>query len=396
MPIKGKRVIALALIAVLALAPNANAIFGLEDIQGVFAPDTAALDLTSRAAVLMDAATGEIVYAKDADKAYPAPGLAKLMTSLLIMEALENGQITMNEKVLVSDNAVRTGGTTAFLDRTEYSVKTLLQAVAMVSANDACVTLMEKIAGAEEKMVQDMNAKAQALGMACKFTDCTGRSYKEEPMSATDLAKLGRELSKYKNFLSLSGEYIKTLEHPGGRLTELANPNRLVRFYSGCDGLGTGSATGAGYSGVFTAKRGEFRLIAVVMCASDAKSRQSDTQKLLDFGFATFKSTSLIKKGEIIKKDVPVAGGTETRVNLIVADSYAQLLKKGEEKGIERVIEAPETLIAPLSTKTPVGAIVLKRDGEIIATIPLLPSADVESTGLSSDLKSIVSNWLGR
>lgn len=393
MPIKSKRIIAMAMLAILAFTSSANAIFGIED---VFAPETATLELSSRAAVLMDAATGEIVYAKDVDKAYPAPGLAKLMTSLIIMEALENGQITMNEKVLVSDKAARSGGTTAFLDRTEYSVKSLLQAVAMVSANDACIALMEKVAGAEEKLVQDMNTKAQALNMSCKFVDCTGRNYKEAPMSASDLAKLGRELSKYKNFLSLSGEYIKSMEHPGGRLTELANPNRLVRFYSGCDGLGTGSATGAGYSGVFTAKRGEFRLIAVVMCAPDAKSRQSDAQKLLDYGFASFKSTSLIKQGEIVKKDVPVVGGTETKVNLIVLESYSQLLKKGEEKGIERVIDAPEKLVAPLSIKTPVGSIVLKRDGEIVATIPLLPSADVDATGLSNDLKSIVSNWLGR
>jgi D-alanyl-D-alanine carboxypeptidase (penicillin-binding protein 5/6) len=192
----------------------------------------------------------------------------------------------MNEKILVSDRAARTGGSTAFLDRTEYSVKDLLQAVAMVSANDACYALMEKVAGAEEKMVQDMNEKAQSLGLSMEFVDATGRNYNEAPMSATDLANIGRELAKHKNYLSLSSEYVKSLEHPGGRLTELANPNRLVRFYSGCDGLGTGSAAGAGYSGVFTARRGDFRLIAVVLCSPDAKSRQADAQKLLDYGFA--------------------------------------------------------------------------------------------------------------
>ncbi len=387
-----KKTAILLMAALFLFSGVSSAIFDAEDI---FA-EADALELASRAAVLMDAATGEIVYAKDADSPYPAPGLAKLMTSILIMEALDSGQITLHDKALVSDTAARAGGSTAFLDRTEYSVKELLQAVAMVSANDACLTLVEKVAGAEEKLVQNMNEKAQELGLSGKYVDSTGRNFRDAPMSATDLAKIGRELSKHKDYLSLSSEYVKMLEHPGGRLTELANPNRLVRFYSGCDGLGTGSAAEAGYVGVFTARRGEFRLIAVVMGAPDAKSRQADGQKLLDFGFATYKSQSLIKAGEIVKKNVEVVGGSAGRVNLVVAESYAQLMKKGEDKGIERIVEAPDKLAAPLSTKEPVGSIILKRDGEIVATIPLVPSADVEATGIGGDLKIIISNWLGR
>ncbi len=388
-----KKTAALVLTVLIMFSGVSSAIFDAEDI---FAPEADTLGLASRAAVLMDAATGEIVFAKDADTPYPAPGLHKLMTSVLIMEAQESGQLAMTEKALVSDAAARLGGSTAFLDRTEYSVKDLLQAVAMVSANDACLTLVEKVAGVEEKMVQNMNDKAKELGLSCTFVDTTGRNYQEALMSPTDLVKIGRELTKHKNYLSLSSEYVKSLEHPGGRLTELANPNRLVRFYSGCDGLGTGSAPGAGYAGVFTARRGEFRLLAVVMGAPDAQSRQADAQKLLDYGFATYKSTSLIKAGEIVKKDVEVVGGDAGRVNLLVAESYAQLLKKGEEKGIERVIDAPDKLAAPLSTNVPVGSITLKRDGEVVATIPLVPSADIESYGINGDLKIIISNWLGR
>lgn len=365
--------------------------------------DSAALEeempiaIGAKAALLMDVGTGEVLLQKGAaDKRY-APGVTRLLSALLILEDIASGNMTLDEKVAVSPKAAKTGGTTAFLDAGgAYTVRALLKAMGIVGANDAVVALAERSAGAEEAFVQRMNQRGEQLGLTTRFVDCTGMNAKEQPVSANDIAIIGRALAKQGGYFPFSSVYMENMEHANGRVSELVNPNRLVRFFAGCDGLGTGSSRDAGYAGVYTAKRGDLRLLCVVLEAENNAMRNTDAQKMLEYGFANYRATKLFDADEVVKKNIPVLGGRRKFVNGRVEEPFSMLLKKGEEKNIEQEIVIKDGLSAPLKAGEQIGEVILRRGGEEAARIPVVSDQDVEAADYWYSVRRIGQEWTRR
>ncbi|MHB1315224.1 MAG: D-alanyl-D-alanine carboxypeptidase family protein [Christensenellales bacterium] len=357
-------------------------------------PETA-FDVNADAAVLIDVGSGTVIYEKNGDQSVPSSGVFKTMSLLLIMEAMERGELAMDTMVTVSQHAAKQGGMSAFLETNEQcSAETLLKSVAMISANDACMALVEKISGSEEVFVARMNERAGELGLKnTVFMNATGAEDAGQHSTAKDLAVISKELVKYDKLLKSSKQYMETLKHGDGRISELTNPNRLVRFYPGCDGLQTGSNQKAKYCVSATALRDNQRYIAVVTGADNNAKRSEAASKLLDYGFANYTSVLLVRKNEIIKKAAPVKGGIKSAVTIVAKDQLALLLGKGSERGIMKEIEIEENLAAPLAQGQKVGVLRFVKDGVILAQTDIITEISVDKADIIDYILRILGFW---
>ena len=253
------------------------------------------LNLESESAILIDYASGKVLYEKNADAKLPMASMTKIMSMLLIMENIDNGNLNYNDKVVISKNASGMGGSQVFLQEgEEYKLEDLLKCIAVSSANDAVVAMAEKISGSVEAFVELMNKKAKDLGLEnTNFANPHGLDNENHYSTARDMAKMGQELLKYQDILRFTSIYEDYLTKPDGSQVWLVNTNRLVRFYDGVDGLKTGYTTDAGYCLTATAKKNDLRLISVVMKASSGDSRSKDTATLLTYGFNSYKCNYL-------------------------------------------------------------------------------------------------------
>ncbi|MGI6193173.1 MAG: D-alanyl-D-alanine carboxypeptidase family protein [Christensenellales bacterium] len=356
--------------------------------------ETLPFEVNAKAAVLMDAASGQVIYEKNADELYDVAGMVKLMSALILSEAIESGTLSLTDTANVSSSAAGLGGMSAFLAAAQsYSVETLFKCMLMISANDATVALAEKLVGSSEAFVARMNERAKQMGLSSVFTSPTGHRATGQGMSARDAAKIARELSKHSTALMYSAIYMDELIHADGRRTELVNPNRLVRFYSGCDGLATGSNS-SGYSGTFTAERNGTRYIAVVIGASNSENRSAIAQKLLDHAFANYESVVVIEKGKGVAKDVPIDGGRKKTVHGVAGETLSLLLKKGEAAGISKEVEVTEELTAPVEAGQKMGELIVKLNGVELARVPVVACETVEKATIASALRLIWLSWL--
>ncbi|MGI6151916.1 MAG: D-alanyl-D-alanine carboxypeptidase family protein [Christensenellales bacterium] len=379
-----------------AAALAATILFGAQwAFPGPVRAEELPFGVDAKAAVLMDAASGQIIYEKNADELYDVAGMIKLMSALLVSEALQSGALSLSDTVNVSSNAAGLGGMSAFLAAAQsYSVETLYQSMLMISANDATVALAEKLFGSSEAFVAKMNERARDLGLSSVFTSATGHRAPDQGMSARDAAVIARELCKHPIALTYTSIYMSELVHADGRRTELVNPNRLVRFYAGCDGLSTGSNSTAGYSGTFTAERSGTRYIAVVIGAKNSDSRSATAQKLLDHAFANYESVVVIEKGKGVAKDVPVEGGRKKGVHGVAGETLSLLLKKGEAAGIAKEVEVTDTLIAPVEAGQRMGELIIKLNGVELSRVPVVACETVEKVTIASALRAIWLSWL--
>ena len=370
-------------------------VFTLFPLNGICAPSQPALDIDAEAVVVLDAVTGTVVYEKNAEKEISSSGVFKTMSLLLFMEAVDRGELTMDTTVSISTNAAKQKGMSAFLEANgQYTVETLLKSVAMISANDACMALAEKITGSEETFVQKMNEKAETLGLTnTVFTNCTGLLDATQHTTAKDIAVISRELVAYSQLLKYSKIYMDTLKHSGSRVSELTNPNRLVRFYPGCDGLQTGSNLDAKYCMAATAQRDNQRFIAVVMGSTNSTNRSEAAKKLLDYGFANYTSVLLIRANENINKTVKIKDGVQSKVAVAAKDQVALLMEKGTEKGISKEIELEEELAAPVEIGQKVGVVRFIKDGEVLAQTDIVSVAAVEKAYLMDYFLKIIRLW---
>ena len=381
---KRMRITALLLAAVLCLPQAARA----EELP--FA-------VNARAAILVDAATGQVIWEKEADAQHDVAGMTKVMSGLLVAEALERGELSLESSVPVSAAAAGTGGMSAFLSRGEsYTVEELYRAMMMISANDATVALAEAISGSAEAFTARMQQRAQELSCGAVFVNPTGHKAQGQTMSARDAAKIACELVKYPSALAYTSIYSGVLIHPGGRETELVNPNRLVRFYSGCDGLSTGSNSTAGYSGVFTARRGTDRYIAVIIGAKNTNERAETAQKLLDHAFANYQSVVVIEEGKGVARDIPVLGGQKKTVHGVAGEGFSMLLAKGETGQVEKEPVVPDSLEAPVEQGEQIGELVIRKDGAEIARVPIVAYETVEKATIGSAMRTLMLDWLRR
>jgi D-alanyl-D-alanine carboxypeptidase (penicillin-binding protein 5/6) len=324
-------------------------------------------------AVLMDADTGTIIVNKNMDAKLPPASITKIMTMLLIMEALDQGKIKMDEKVRVSEYAASMGGSQIFLEQgEEMSVQEMLKGIAMASGNDASVAMAEKLAGSEENFVQMMNERAQQLGMKnTHFVNCNGLPVANHYTSAHDIAIMSRELLKHPDITKFTGVYQDYLRKDSEKPFWLVNTNKLVRFYSGADGLKTGYTSEAKFCLSATAKRENLRVIAVVLGEPNTKTRNAEVTKLFDYAFAQYTNYPLFKAGESLGS-FNVSKGQLTSVPLIAKQNYSVLMKKGEaSQGIRHELQMNPKLKAPITWGQPIGKIIVYKGDTVITEFPL-------------------------
>ena len=322
------------------------------------------LGLTAKAAVLMNAETGKIIYSVNENQQLPEASITKIMTMLLVFEALDEKKITMEESVTCSEYAASMGGSQIWLEPGEtMTVHELIKAALVGSANDACVALGEHIAGSNEAFVSMMNARAEELGMTDTFyCNCTGLDADGHVTSAKDIAIASAALLEHEKVLEYTGIWMDTLRD--GKL-QLTNTNKLIKHYNGAIGLKTGTTSKAGCCISAAARREGMTMIAVILGAPDSKSRFADARKLLDHGFAKCELTD-VSEIEVELPDIPVGGGIEKTVGAYADISGKVLTEKGRGRQIKAVVELPESLDAPVEVGQPIGIVKLVLDGETV------------------------------
>ncbi len=334
------------------------------------------LPLTSRAALLMEKTTGQILFAQNEHEALEPASVTKIMTLLLTMDAIDSGALSYDDVVTVSANAAGMGGSQVFLAEGEkITVEELLKSVCVSSGNDAAVALAEKVSGVTELFVEQMNNRAKGLGMDdTHFVNCTGLTAKGHVTSAYDIALMSRELlTRHPDIRRFTTIWTDTIR---GGAFGLANTNKLIRFYDGATGLKTGYTASAGYCISATAEREGMELIAVIMKGETADKRNTDAKALLNYGFSTYALVSAAPEEPL--PALPVSMGQTEQVSLTLPEEgVTALVEKGRVSALERRVDLPSSLTAPVAAGQTVGTLTLL-DGETeVLTVPILAAEDV-------------------
>ena len=340
------------------------------------AAGAADLPVTSRAALLMEKTTGQVLFAQNEHEALEPASVTKVMTLLLTMEAIDSGTIHYDDVVTVSADAAGMGGSQVFLAEGEQiTVEELLKAVCVASGNDAAAALAEQVAGTAELFVEKMNRRAAELGMNdTHFVNCTGLTAEGHVTSAYDIALMSRELILHhpdiRRFTTIWMDTIR------GGTFQLANTNKLIRFYDGATGLKTGYTASAGYCISATAERDGMELIAVIMKAPDKDTRSSDAKALLSYGFAAYTLAPAAPEEPL--PPVPVAMGTQDAVQPVLETPEATvLLEKAAAGGLTREVRLEPSVAAPVTEGQVLGELTLKSGGDTVLTVPLTAGEDV-------------------
>ena len=337
-----------------------------EDVSA--APTAGAMDLDARGAILIEASTGTVLYEQNPDEPFPPASVTKVMTLLLVMEAVDAGKIKMTDPVTVSEYAASMGGSQVFLSPGEtLSVEDMIKCAVISSANDAAVALAELVSGSEEAFVSEMNRRAAELGMQnAHFENVTGLddTTTDHRCSARDIALMSRALISHKEILKYSSTWMDSIR--GGEFT-LTNTNRLIRFYRGAQGLKTGSTAKAKFCLSAVAERDGMTLIAVVMGSPSRDVRNEETKRLLDYGFANY----AVFSSEATELDpVKVPGGTSDYCR-VGYDGISCVVSRGEKNRIEREIELPESLSAPIVAGEVLGRAVFRSGETVVGEVPI-------------------------
>lgn len=350
------------------------------------------LNLESGSAILIEQNSGQILYEHNIHEQLRPASVTKVMSVLLIMEAIDSGKITLEDKVPCSSNASSMGGSQIWLNETEeLTVNEMLKAICVVSANDCTVAMAEYLAGSQESFVEKMNQKAKELGMndTC-FKNCHGIDEDDHITSSYDIALMSRELlTKHPSITNYTTIWMDSLRD--GK-SELVNTNKLIRNYQGATGLKTGSTSLALYNLSASATRNGLSLIAVIMKAPSTKVRFSEAQKLLDYGFNNYSYKELSKKNDSIKK-VTVTKGVESEINAIFKDDFGTLLKKGEDKNISQNISIDENLSAPIIKGQKIGEASFTLNGKVIGTVDIISDKEIRKNGLMNMVSYLYKNW---
>jgi len=381
-----KRMLALAAV-LCVLAPLTAAAQPIESGQP--------MTLTSPAAILAETATGAVIFEKNADERREVASITKLMTALLVLEALERGDVQLSDSVQISQTAAAMKGSQALLDaNATYSLEDLLRTTIMASANDSAVALAEYLCGSEEAFVNRMNARARELGMAntC-YVNCTGYPQDGQYTTARDVCTLCCEVAKHPLYTQYSSVWIDKLNHPGGRVTDLTNTNRLVRFYKGCDGFKTGSTDAAKYCLAATAEKNGMRLVAIVLGTPVSQTRFDEARAMLDYGFASYQRVTVANKGDLLGERLPIHGGAADTVELALGSGLSMLLKNGQQSGLRLELALPEYADAPVARGDILGTVNVLLEGKVVAKLNCIAAADVPRPGFIEGLYRILSNW---
>ncbi len=353
------------------------------------------LSLTSPSAILAEAETGTVIFEKNADERREAASITKLMTALLVMEAIDRGDVTLQSSVTVSKNAAAQKGSQALLDAdTAYSLEDLLRTTIMASANDSAVALAEYLCGTEEAFAARMNQRAKELGMNnTNYVNATGYPKEGQYTTARDVMLLSCAVSQHPMYFKYSSVWLDTLKHPSGRVTDLTNTNRLVRFYQGCDGFKTGSTDAAKYCLSATCSKNGMRLVAVVLGTPVSQTRFNEARAMMDYGFAAYQRTVIANKGDLIGETLPVKNGSADTVELELASGLSMLLKNGEQNQLKLELSLPESVEAPVTKGDVLGTAQVLMNGQVVAKLNCVAAGDVPKVGWMEGLERIWNNW---
>lgn len=337
----------------------------------------------AKSAILLEASTGEIIYEKNSHDKLPMASMTKMMTLLLIMDEINNGNLKWDEKVTASEHAASMGGSQIFLEVGEQmSVEDLVKGICIGSGNDAAVAMAERIGGTEDNFVKMMNDKAGDLGLQhTHFVNACGLDHDEHYSSAYDMAMIAKELVKYDKILEYTGTYEDYLRKNTDKSFWLVNTNKLVRYYQGVDGLKTGYTSNALYCITTTAKRNNMRLIAVVMGEPSSAIRNSEVTGMLDYGFNTYQINSILSKDTSIDTR-NVTLGKENSVNIVPKDEVNILNTKSGTKRNVTFQSKISTIKAPVKKGDVVGKIHIIENDNIIMTIDATVERDIDKANI--------------
>ena len=354
------------------------------------------LSVSSKSAILMDVGSGQILYEKNAHDKLPPASVTKVMTMLLICEALDSGKITLDDSVQISENAASMGGSQIFLEAGEVQkVDTLLKGIAVASANDGCVAMAEYVAGSVESFVDMMNAKAKELNMKdTNFVNTNGLPVENHYTSAHDIALMSRELLKH----DVISKYLTTWMDQvvvGKKQTTvgLANTNKLIKHYQGATGVKTGFSQQAKYCLSASAKRGDTHLIAVTLGAETSPERFKDATSLLNFGFANYESVKLCSKNDNIAT-LTLDKADEQKINLVAKEDLSVLIKKGGNKDFTRKVKVNENPIIPIKKGTSLGYVEIYQGKTLVGKVDLVNTKDIQKASYLKMLQRVIDEML--
>ena len=349
----------------------------------------------SKSGLLMEVNSGQILFEKNMDERLAVASMTKMVGLIIIMEKLENGELSLDDVVTASKNASGMGGSQIYLSLgEEMTVRDLIKGITMASANDATVAMAEKIAGSEEKFVELMNLKVKELGLKnTNFVNSTGLDEDNHFSSSYDMAIIAKELLKYEKILEFTSVYEDYLRVNTSNKFWLVNTNKLVRLYEGADGLKTGFTDLAGYCMAVTAKRDGMRLLAIVLGEESGKVRNSEVSELLDYGFDNYKTMVLKDKNDIIDTIV-VEKGTKREINVYLKEDASILMRQSDsENGYDTEISLNDISL-PLKRYDVIGKFYIKKDDEIINAIDLIVKDDVYSKKIYELFFDLLKNTL--
>ena len=354
---------------------------------------TTNLSLNVASAVLIEQNSGQVLYNQNMHEKLRPASVTKVMTILLIMEAIDSGKLSYTDKIPCSEKAAGMGGSQIWLDvREELTVDEMLKAICVVSANDCTVAMAEYLAGTEEAFVEQMNTKAKELGMNdTTFKNCHGIDEDGHVTSAYDIALMSRELLiKHPSITKYTTIYMDSLRD--GK-SSLVNTNKLVRNYKGATGLKTGSTSVALYNLSASATRNDLSLIAVIMKAPTSPIRFAEAQKLLDYGFNNFEYKKLANKNDLIK-EISVDKGIENSVNAILENDSGVLIQKGQNKDIVQSIQLTDSVNAPVSAGQVLGNVTYSLNGNEIGKVNIVAEKSVGKNTAFNMIEHVFFNWL--
>ncbi len=352
------------------------------------------MQLQSKSAVLMSSDTGEVLFESNADERRPIASMVKIMTLLLCFENADAGKISYDDTVTISERSASMGGSQAFLDAgSQYKADDLIKSIAIASANDSCVAMAEHISGSVESFVEQMNNKANQLGMEnTVFVNCTGLPVVGQFSTARDVGKMFNELIKHQDYFRYTKIWMDDFVHPSGRVTGLTNTNKLIRQYNGCDAGKTGYTAEAKHCLAATAMRNDMRLVSVIVGGPDSSTRFNENKMLFDYGFANYQSKPFLKKGEKINEEVSVSGGKSDTVKAEAEQNLNLFGKKGEQKG-ELVIELERNVKAPVTKGDVVGKAYIKDGETVLKEVNLVATETIEKANYFDSLNNIIKQW---
>ncbi|MDR0462500.1 MAG: D-alanyl-D-alanine carboxypeptidase [Christensenellaceae bacterium] len=358
------------------------------------------VNVTAKAAFLVETNSGKVLYTKDENKRLPIASMVKITTLAVIYDALEAGQIKMDQKVMVSREASGMGGSQAFLDfDSEYTVEDLIKSIIIASANDSCVAMAELIAGSESDFVTKMNELATKLGMEnTNYVNCTGLPAAGGYSCATDVAKVYQHLMRSPYYAYKSGDtainltWMYDLTHPSGRVTGLTNTNKHARFFNGCIGGKTGFTAEAGHCVTVAAERGAMKPLAVIIGAADSTTRFAESGNLLNHVFGGYENKLIVDRTQKVGT-VKVKNALNDSIDVFARENYFDLVKKGDKTAGPVVTVEFGSARAPFKRDTALGKIIVTNDGVVVREIDIVSGQDIAGLGYGGAIKKVTRNF---